>query len=53
MTHLANVNGWTMEHTMLYVQECFQVWQKRSQHQWKLDISYLDKLGISGNSSGL
>lgn len=44
--HLAKVNGWTMEQTMVYVQECFRVWQERSQHEWKLDISYLEKFGI-------
>lgn len=36
--HLANVNQWTMPKTKRYVNDQFQVWKKRSQHEWQLDI---------------
>jgi len=39
--HLKKVNGWSMKQTNDYVRQCFQVWQERSQYEWKLDISYL------------
>jgi 5-methylcytosine-specific restriction endonuclease McrA len=44
--HLANVNGWTIEQTVAYIDECFAVWQQRSQWEWDLDIGYLAQLGI-------
>jgi hypothetical protein len=34
--HLAKVNKWTMPKTKQYVEEQFQLWKKRSQHEWKL-----------------
>jgi hypothetical protein len=48
--HLAKVNSWTVERTEAYVQYCFEVWQQRSQHEWRLDISYLEQFGISANA---
>jgi transposase-like protein len=48
--HLAKVNGWTPEQTKVYVKECFQLWEQRSQHEWRLDISYLEQLGILASS---
>jgi hypothetical protein len=48
--HLAKVNSWTVEQTEAYVQYCFKVWQQRSQHEWRLDISYLEQFGISANA---
>jgi hypothetical protein len=44
--HLAKVNKWTMPKTKQYVDEQFQVWKRRSQHEWKLDISWLDPFDI-------
>jgi len=44
--HLAQVNGWTMQQTQQYVEDQFQVWLKRSQYEWKLDISWLRQFGI-------
>jgi 5-methylcytosine-specific restriction endonuclease McrA len=43
--HLAKVNGWTEEQTDLYIERSFEIWQKRSQVQWQLDISYLEREG--------
>lgn len=48
--HLAKVNGWSIQQTNDYVRQCFQVWQERSQHEWTLDISYLEEFGINASS---
>lgn len=45
--HLAKVNGWSIEDAELYIEGCFEIWQRRSCHQWKLDLSYLKQFGIS------
>lgn len=47
LQHLAKVNKWSLEQAEKYVFECFNIWQKRSQFKWKLDISYLKQFGIS------
>ena len=44
--HLAKVNNWSIEDAELYIEGCFEVWHRRSSHQWKLDLSYLELLGI-------
>lgn len=41
--HLAKVNGWTIEKAEKYVEKQFEVWCKRSEYDWKVDISWLDK----------
>lgn len=45
--HLAKINGWSQEKTSQYVQKQFDVWLERSKYEWKLDISWLEKQGIS------
>ena len=35
-----------IEHAEKYVMVQFEIWQLRSQMEWKLDISFLDTLGI-------
>lgn len=44
--HLAKVNGWSMEDAELYIEGCFEIWHRRSRHQWNLDLSYLKQFGI-------
>ena len=45
---LATVNGWTPEQCAEYVDEAFAVWRKRSEHQWKVDLSFIEEhFGIS------
>ena len=45
--HLARVNGWTSEQVEEYLEEVWLLWSKRSQHQWKLDLSWLsEQFGI-------
>jgi transposase-like protein len=39
--HLSKVNGITFEEATLYVEHCFEEWSRRSQKEWKLDISIL------------
>ncbi|HEY0546478.1 MAG TPA: HNH endonuclease [Pyrinomonadaceae bacterium] len=43
LAHLAKVNGWSKEDATLYLEACFEQWSKRSRHEWKLDISYLER----------
>jgi 5-methylcytosine-specific restriction endonuclease McrA len=45
--HLAKVNNWTQAQTEIYVFDCFEIWYQRSQKEWKLDISYLEKFGVA------
>jgi len=39
--HLAQVNEWDLEAACLHVDSCFEVWSQRSEHQWQLDISFV------------
>ncbi|MEM0630042.1 hypothetical protein AAFL49_10080 [Klebsiella michiganensis] len=47
VAHLALVNGWALDGAFDYVDEAFELWIKRSEHAWKLDISWLKERGIS------
>jgi 5-methylcytosine-specific restriction endonuclease McrA len=49
--HLAKVNNWSAADAELYIEGCFEIWHRRSCHQWKLDLSYLEQLatGIRDN----
>ncbi|HUP28194.1 MAG TPA: HNH endonuclease signature motif containing protein [Chloroflexia bacterium] len=44
--HLARVNGWSMEDVELYLEMQFEQWSRRSNHEWSLDLSWLDQFGI-------
>jgi hypothetical protein len=46
VAHLARVNGWSVADAELYVEACFELWHRRSRHQWKLDLSFLEQFGI-------
>ncbi len=46
LKHLSKVNGWSIEEAEKYVDQCFQVWRERTQHQWQLDTSYLKQFGV-------
>lgn len=46
LAHLMEVNGWDAETARRYVTESFDVWQRRSEYRWTLDISYLSKLSL-------
>ena len=45
--HLAKVNNWSIEDAELYIEGSFEMWQRRSCHQWNLDLSYLEQFGIN------
>lgn len=45
-SHLARVNGWDMESVELYLEVQFEQWSRRSQHDWKLDLSWLKQFDI-------
>lgn len=47
--HLAIVNGWTYKAACQYIEEQFDIWEKRSKYDWLLDIDWLDKFGIQIN----
>lgn len=47
VAHLALVNGWSLNGAFDYVDEAFELWRKRSEHAWQLDISWLETQGIS------
>ncbi len=42
LEHLAKVNGITVDEAKLYVEASFEIWGKRSQKEWKLDITILE-----------
>jgi hypothetical protein len=44
LAHLARVNGWSREDAELYIEACFEVWSRRSSHEWRLDLSLLKQL---------
>lgn len=48
--HLAIVNGWAYLTAEKYVDKQFAVWRERSQHGWQLNISFIEKYGISVNN---
>lgn len=41
IAQLMKVNGMTKKEAEDYLEECFKVWQERSQHNWALDITFL------------
>lgn len=43
MEHLAEVNEWSVEKAQEYAREQFAIWQERSQHDWKQDLSLLNE----------
>ncbi|HEX8098260.1 MAG TPA: HNH endonuclease [Pyrinomonadaceae bacterium] len=47
IAHLARVNNWSVADAKLYVEGCFELWHRRSQHSWTLDLSYLEQFGIN------
>jgi hypothetical protein len=44
--HLARINGWSMDSVELYLEAEFEQWSRRSQHEWTLDLSWLEQFGI-------
>ncbi len=47
LAHLATVNGWSLPDAELYLEGSFEVWHRRSCHEWKLDLLHLKQFDIS------
>jgi len=43
ITHLMNVNGWTADQAWDHITESFGVWRRRSEVEWTLDLTWLDR----------
>lgn len=44
-SHLAKVNGWSIDDAEEYIQAQFEIWSMISEFEWKLDLSWLEKVG--------
>jgi hypothetical protein len=52
MRHLTAVNNWTSAQARAHLRDAGAVWQRRSEHQWGLDVVWLkDNLGIEVKAS--
>jgi hypothetical protein len=52
MRHLTTVNNWTPAQADAHLRGAGAVWQRRSEHQWGLDVVWLeDNLGIEVKAS--
>jgi hypothetical protein len=47
LRHLAKVNSWSTSATRAYAEAAMETWDRRSQFEWTLDLSYLDQLHIA------
>lgn len=45
--HLAHVNGWSPDDVSAYLEGVWELWYRRSRHEWTLDLSWLEGLGVS------
>ena len=41
LAHLMEVNGWDADEAALYIEDAFEVWERRSAEDWTLDISWI------------
>lgn len=46
VAHMQRVNKWTSDQAKAHIREAFNVWQKRSQSPWKLNLDALAKYGV-------
>jgi hypothetical protein len=46
VAHLAKVNGWSALEAEKFVANELRIWKERSQHEWTLDLSWLEHKGI-------
>lgn len=51
VNHFRAVNEWSAERTQTYFNLVFQIWALRSDMRWKLDVSFLETLGIEVKES--
>ena len=50
LAHLATVNGWSLPDAELYLEGSFEVWHRRSCHEWQLDLLYLKQFDVSAEA---
>jgi hypothetical protein len=50
VVHYCRVNGCTKEDFEADRSEAFELWHRRSQYDWTVDISYLDTLGFNSDA---
>ena len=43
LTHLARVNGWSMDQAVEHARESLLVWRERSKSGWELDITWVQQ----------
>ena len=48
VAHYCKVNGCTDKDFLRDRKEAFEVWRRRSEHPWTVDVSFLDGLGLKG-----
>ncbi len=53
MAHLMKVNGWSEDEATLYVEGAFEVWHRRSNEDWTLDISWAYAQSVPVPTPGL
>ena len=44
--HLRAVNGWSAGEAQVHIDRAFALWDKRSTHEWRLDLGILTNAGI-------
>ena len=42
LSHLASVNGWSVSEARACLAKAFELWARRSEHDWQLDLSLLE-----------
>jgi len=47
MEHLGKVNQWSYAETEHYIDQQFDVWERRSQHMWGLNLDWLDDYDVT------
>lgn len=45
--HLMKINGWSRKTLEEYLDERYAEWRRRNEIDWKLDISYIEQLGVA------
>jgi hypothetical protein len=48
LSHFLKVNSWSSSKAEEYIEQVFNIWQKRSNHSWSLDLSWLENRETEG-----
>lgn len=49
LSHFMKVNKVSKKKSLIYIENQFKIWEQRSEHSWKLDVSILKNYGININ----